>query len=56
MITTNDDELTDRIMLNRLLAMAKNFYKDPKNVEAFEAWRKNKEVNNEYDNDNSTAY
>lgn len=44
------DALTDasyareQTMLTRLLAAAKSFYQNPQNVQAFEAWKKQKEA------------
>lgn len=36
----------EQIMLERLCAEVKSFYQDPKNIEAFEAWQKER-TNNE---------
>lgn len=33
----------ERVMLERLLASATAFYKNHENLQAFEAWKKNKE-------------
>ena len=33
----------EQVMLELVLDSAKAFYQDPKNVKAFEAWKKNKE-------------
>ena len=33
----------EKVMLERILDNAITFYKNPKNVQAFEAWLKNKE-------------
>ena len=33
----------ERVMMERLLDKAKDFYKDPKNLQAYQAWKKNKE-------------
>ncbi len=35
----------ERGALKNLLEAAKEFYKDPKNKQAYEAWKKSKEVN-----------
>ena len=34
----------ERVMLERLLDNAKAFYRNPENLQAFEAWKKNKEA------------
>lgn len=34
----------EKVMLRDLLAIAKEFYADPENVEAFEIWKKEKET------------
>ncbi len=34
---------SEYLMCAQILAFAETFYKDPKNVQAYEAWRKNKE-------------
>ncbi len=38
-----DDRAKERVMLERLLDNAKAFYRNPENLRAFEAWKKNKE-------------
>lgn len=38
-----DGRAKERVMLERLLDNAKAFYQNPKNQQAFEAWKKNKE-------------
>lgn len=40
---TTEDRAKERVMLERLTDTAKAFYKNPKNLQAFEAWKKNKE-------------
>jgi hypothetical protein len=39
------EQAEERAALERILDRAKTFYADPKNVQAFEAWKKNKEEN-----------
>lgn len=34
----------EQTMLTRLLTAAKSFYQNPQNVQAFEAWKKQKEA------------
>lgn len=36
----------EQTMLTRLLTAAKCFYQNPKNIQAFEAWQKQKEATN----------
>lgn len=38
-----DGRAKERVMLERLLDNAKAFYRNPENLQAFEAWKKNKE-------------
>lgn len=38
-----DSRAEERVMLERLLGNVKAFYKNPDNLQAFEAWKKNKE-------------
>ena len=38
-----DDSAKERVMLERLLDNAKAFYRNPKNLQAFETWKNNKE-------------
>lgn len=38
-----DGRSEERIMLERLIDNAKAFYRNPENLQAFEAWKKNKE-------------
>ena len=40
---TDEDRAKERVMLERLFDTARAFYKNPKNLQAFEAWKKNKE-------------
>lgn len=37
---------TEELACTQILEFAKTFYQDPKNVKAFEAWKKNKEEHN----------
>ena len=37
------DQAAQRVMFERVLGRAREFYKVPENLEAFEAWRQNKE-------------
>ena len=39
-----DGRAKERVMLERLLDNAKAFYRNPENLQAFEAWKKNKEA------------
>ena len=41
-----DSTAKEYVMINRVLKNAKDFYKDPKNIQAFEAWLKDKEKTN----------
>lgn len=38
-----DGHAKERVMLEWILDNAKAFYRDPKNIQAFETWKKNKE-------------
>lgn len=38
-----NDRAKERVMLERILDNAKSFYRNPKNLQAFEVWKKNKE-------------
>lgn len=40
----------EQVMLDRLCAAVKTFYENPKNKQAYEAWKQNKEANYESDN------
>lgn len=42
----NPSQAREQIMLTRLLDAAKTFYQNPKNVQAYEAWKKQKEAIN----------
>lgn len=44
------DQAREQVMLTRLLANAKSFYQNPKNIQAFEAWQKQKEATNNVPN------
>ena len=39
----NLEHAKEYVMLERILDKAHSFYKNPENVKAFEAWKKNKE-------------
>ena len=41
---TDTSYAREQIMLTRLLTAAKSFYQNPINVQAFEAWKKQKEA------------
>ena len=44
---------SELVLIERLVAKAYAFYRDPKNEQAFQAWKKNKEaLNNDSDNIN----
>lgn len=38
-----DNHAAETVMLERLLDKVKAFYKNPKNIQAFTAWKENKE-------------
>ncbi len=38
-----DKHASERVMLERVLDKTKTFYKDPNNIQAFTAWKKNRE-------------
>ena len=40
---SNFGEASEQLMLKELYELASNFYKDLKNLQAFEAWKQNKE-------------
>jgi len=42
----NPSHAREHVMLLRLLEAGKTFYQDPKNRQAFEAWLKKEEANN----------
>lgn len=49
-----DNHAKERVMLERLLDNVKTFYKDPDNLQAFTAWKKNKEEMTHGTDHNST--
>jgi len=44
-ISSKEAKAMQRVAIERIIRNAKVFYSDPKNIQAFDAWLKNKESN-----------